>query len=118
MSETTRDPPRFDTEFKRRFAELVRWRRDVRRFRSDAVAPELVEALLALPTHAPSVGFSQPWRFVLVESPERRAAISANFELANQAALAGYGEERRAPLCPAEARGPGAGPGASCVLRR
>jgi 5,6-dimethylbenzimidazole synthase len=96
MSEFTRDPPRFDTEFKRRFAELVRWRRDVRRFRSAPVAPELVEALLGLATHAPSVGFSQPWRFVLVESPERRAAISANFQQANQAALAGYGEERRA----------------------
>jgi 5,6-dimethylbenzimidazole synthase len=95
MNETMKDPPRFDAEFKHRFAELVRWRRDVRRFRSDPVAPELVEELLALATLAPSVGFSQPWRFVLVESPERRAAIAANFKQANQAALEAYDGERR-----------------------
>jgi len=96
MSTTKREPPRFDADFKDHFAELVRWRRDVRRFRSDRVAPELIERLLALAAHAPSVGFSQPWRFVLVESSERRAAISANFKRANQAALDGYGDERRA----------------------
>jgi len=96
MSEFPRRPPCFDAEFKDRFAELVRWRRDVRRFRSDPVAPELIERLLALATYAPSVGFSQPWRFVLIESSERRAAISANFKRANHAALDGYGEERRA----------------------
>jgi 5,6-dimethylbenzimidazole synthase len=89
-------PPRFDLAFRERFAELVRWRRDVRRFRSDSVAPELIERLLALAAYAPSVGFSQPWRFVLVESAERRAAISANFEDANRAALDGYDGERRA----------------------
>ena len=89
-------PPRFDVAFKEHFAELVRWRRDVRRFRPDPVPAELIERLLALAAHAPSVGFSQPWRFVLVESPERRAAISANFESANRAALDGYDGERRA----------------------
>jgi 5,6-dimethylbenzimidazole synthase len=96
MSEAAREPPCFDADFKHRFAELVRWRRDVRRFRSAPVAPELIERLLALAAYAPSVGFSQPWRFVLVESSERRAAISANFKHANQAALEAYGEERRA----------------------
>jgi 5,6-dimethylbenzimidazole synthase len=60
------------------------------------VAAELIERLLSLAAYAPSVGFSQPWRFVLVESPERRAAITANFEAANRAALDGYDGERRA----------------------
>jgi 5,6-dimethylbenzimidazole synthase len=89
-------PPRFDAAFKAQFAELVRWRRDVRRFRSDPVAPQLIEQLLALAVHAPSVGLSQPWRFVLVETPERRAAISENFARTNQNALEGYGGERQA----------------------
>jgi 5,6-dimethylbenzimidazole synthase len=96
MSGVVHEPPRFDAAFRARFAELVRWRRDVRRFRSDPVAAGLVAQLLALAAYAPSVGFSQPWRFVLVESPERRAAISANFECANRAALDGYDGERRA----------------------
>ncbi|MGJ4886463.1 MULTISPECIES: 5,6-dimethylbenzimidazole synthase [unclassified Bradyrhizobium] len=96
MSEPGRSPPQFDATFRQRFAELVRWRRDVRRFRADPVSPELIEQLLALASHAPSVGFCQPWRFVLVESPERRATVIENFQHANQAALAGYDGERRA----------------------
>ena len=89
-------PPHFDERFKKQFAELVRWRRDVRRFRTTPVDPSLIERLLSLAVHAPSVGLSQPWRFVLVESPERRAAISENFARANQRALEGYAGERQA----------------------
>ncbi|MGJ4949060.1 5,6-dimethylbenzimidazole synthase [Bradyrhizobium sp. HKCCYLS20291] len=96
MNDRGSSPPQFDAAFRQRFAELVRWRRDVRRFRADPVPPELLDALLALTAHAPSVGFCQPWRFVLVESPERRSAIVENFKRANQAALAGYDGERRA----------------------
>ena len=89
-------PPRFDAAFRAKFAGLVRWRRDVRRFRTDPVDPELLAKLLALAACAPSVGLSQPWRFVLVESPERRLAIRENFSQANKAALDGYGGERQA----------------------
>ena len=94
--ETQTRPPRFDAAFKAQFAELVRWRRDVRRFRTDPIDPGLLERLLALTACAPSVGLSQPWRFVLVESAERRAAIRDNFARANKAALEGYGGERQA----------------------
>jgi 5,6-dimethylbenzimidazole synthase len=96
MSLETKRPPRFDGPFKEQFAALVRWRRDVRRFRADPVEPELIERLLALAACAPSVGLSQPWRFVLVETPARRSAISENFASANQAALDGYAGERQA----------------------
>jgi 5,6-dimethylbenzimidazole synthase len=94
--ETKQRPPRFDSAFREQFATLVRWRRDVRRFRHDPVEPQLIERLLALAVCAPSVGLSQPWRFVLVETPERREAISENFATANQAALKGYAGERQA----------------------
>ena len=94
--EATTRPPQFDAAFRAQFAELVRWRRDVRRFRDDPVAPELLEKLFALTACAPSVGLSQPWRFVLVESAERRLAIRDNFSQANKAALEGYAGERQA----------------------
>ena len=94
--ETKIRPPRFDAAFRAQFAELVRWRRDVRRFRSDPVDRELVEQLLALADFAPSVGLSQPWRFILVETEERRQAIRDNFSRANKAALDGYAGERQA----------------------
>jgi 5,6-dimethylbenzimidazole synthase len=89
-------PPHFDENFRKQLAELVRWRRDVRRFRTDAVDPGLIERLLELAVHAPSVGLSQPWRFVLVETAERRAAIRENFARANQSALEGYAGEQQA----------------------
>jgi len=65
-ADTSHTPPHFDAAFRERFAELVRWRRDVRRFRIDPIPQALIETLLALASHAPSVGLSQPWRFVLV----------------------------------------------------
>lgn len=43
---------------------------------------------------APSVGLSQPWRFVMVQSPEGRAIARGNFAAANAAALGGYEGER------------------------
>ena len=96
MAPKTPQPPQFDADFRENFAKLVRWRRDVRRFRTEPISPDLVAQLLALASHAPSVGLSQPWRFVLVETPARRAAIRENFSLANKAALEGYQGERQA----------------------
>lgn len=88
--------PCFDADFTATLTELFRWRRDVRRFRSDPVAWNVVEELISLATLAPSVGHSQPWRFVAVEDAERRAAVIANFNRCNAAALATYEGESAA----------------------
>ncbi|MGF1445859.1 MAG: 5,6-dimethylbenzimidazole synthase [Pikeienuella sp.] len=77
-------------------AALFRWRRDVRRFRTDPVPPETVVRLIALAATAPSVGLSEPWRFVLVESAAARALIRENFVRCNESALAARGEDRAA----------------------
>ena len=86
--------PVFDAEFRARLAELIAWRRDVRRFRREPLPAGAVERLIGLAGRAPSVGLSQPWRFVLVEAPERRAAIRADFERCNAVALAAQAPER------------------------
>ena len=88
--------PQFDDEFRARLADLLIWRRDVRRFRPDPLPPGVIQELLALACLAPSVGFSQPWRWVMVDAPERRLAIIENFRHANQQALAEYEGPRRA----------------------
>jgi len=88
------DSPQFDDRFQAELADLFRWRRDVRRFRTDAVDEALVDELLALAATAPSVGLSEPWRFLKVEGEGLRAAALANFEDANAAALAGYSGEQ------------------------
>ena len=68
-------PPDFSPEFRATLAELLAWRRDVRHFRSEPLPDGLLERLLQLAALAPSVGNSQPTRFVLVRSPERRQAL-------------------------------------------
>src|ERR1700744_5581443 len=91
----TTNPPRFDAAFREQFADLLRWRRAVRRFRADPVDEWLLDKLLALASPGPSVGLSPPSRFVLVETPGRREAIADNFARANDAALNGYAGERQ-----------------------
>lgn len=86
--------PVFDDAFRRQLAELFRWRRDVREFRAVLPSPALLDELLAAACLAPSVGLSQPWRFVIVEDPARRAAVRRNFETANAAALQAYEGEK------------------------
>jgi 5,6-dimethylbenzimidazole synthase len=88
-------PPQFDAAFRAALRDLVLWRRDVRRFRPDPVDATLVMSLIELAARSPSVGFSQPWRFVLVESSERREAVRQSFARANADALSTYADERR-----------------------
>jgi 5,6-dimethylbenzimidazole synthase len=86
--------PVFDAAFRAQLDALFRWRRDVRRFRPDGIAPEILDGLLDRAALSPSVGYSQPWRFVLVESPARRAAVREDFLRCNADALADYHGER------------------------
>jgi 5,6-dimethylbenzimidazole synthase len=53
-----------------------------------------VEGLLELACLAPSVGLSQPWRFVIVEDGAVRAAIRDNFRICNARALAAQSDDR------------------------
>lgn len=80
-------PPDFDAAFRDRLTDLFRWRRDIRHFRTETLPPGLLEELLAIACLAPSVGLSQPWRFVSVDDPARRAAVRASFLVCNAVAL-------------------------------
>jgi nicotinate-nucleotide--dimethylbenzimidazole phosphoribosyltransferase len=73
-------------------------RRDVRRYRPDPVPPELLRRVLTAGHQAPSVGHSQPWRFVVITSQATRdrAAVLADRERLRQAA--GLTADRRARL--------------------
>jgi 5,6-dimethylbenzimidazole synthase len=84
----------FDHAFRARLRELLVWRRDVRRFRRDPLPNGAVEMLIELACLAPSVGLSQPWRFVIVEDAGRRAAIRNNFASCNAQALAAQDRQR------------------------
>jgi 5,6-dimethylbenzimidazole synthase len=86
--------PTFDAEFQRTLHDLIAWRRDVRCFRTDPVPGGTFERLVGIASLAPSVGLSQPWRFVLVDDPRRRQAVRDNFAAANAEALGSYADEK------------------------
>jgi len=86
----------FDDTFRRQLHELFVWRRDVRRFRTDPLPEGAMERLIETACLSPSVGLSQPWRFVKVKSPERRRAVWESFAKANERALSGYEGEQKA----------------------
>jgi 5,6-dimethylbenzimidazole synthase len=85
--------PVFDEAFRSGLRQLFRWRRDVRRFQARPLPPGLIVELVAEACTAPSVGLSQPWRFVSVDEPDRRAAVIDNFTRCNRAALEACGAE-------------------------
>ncbi|WP_075289463.1 5,6-dimethylbenzimidazole synthase [Pararhizobium arenae] len=71
-------------------------RRDVRdQFKPDAVPHDVLMRLLTAAHSAPSVGFMQPWNFIVVEAEEVRARVHAAFERANAEAAEMFEGERR-----------------------
>ena len=73
-------------------------RRDIRRYRPDPVPEQLLRSVLEAGHQAPSVGHSQPWRFIVVTRQETRdrAALLADSQRLRQAAQ--LTEDRRARL--------------------
>ena len=84
----------FDAAFRARLRDLLLWRRDVRRFRPDPLPTGMLEGLIELACLAPSVGLSQPWRFVIVEDAARRIAVRDNFAACNAQALSAQAPQR------------------------
>lgn len=74
----------------------IHTRRDVRdQFLPDPLPDDLVRRLLQAAHAAPSVGFMQPWSFLLIRSAAQREAIWQAFRRANEEAEAMFPDERR-----------------------
>ena len=77
--------------------EAIARRRDIRSFRTDlTVDDETLGRILAAAHDAPSVGYSQPWDFVLVREFARRARIRESFLRCREREAARFSPERRA----------------------
>ncbi|MCE5181822.1 MAG: 5,6-dimethylbenzimidazole synthase [Betaproteobacteria bacterium] len=66
-------------------------RRDMRHFRPDPVAPEILRRLLGAAHQAPSVGLMQPWRFIRIVRSDLRQCIHALVEEERQRTAAALG---------------------------
>ena len=76
--------------------EILRWRRDVRHFRTDPVPEAVLERLRRAVDYAPSVGNARPWRVIRVRDQALRTAVRAEFMRCNQLAAAEYDDDARA----------------------
>ncbi len=90
----------------------------MRRFRPDPVDPVLLDALLAAASLARPSELSEPWRFVTVDDPARRAAVRASFVRCNAAALAAQPAGRASLYARLKLAGAGRGAMPPCRLRR
>ena len=86
-------PVPFSAHWQEELDQLFVWRRDVRHFQTEPLPEAVLDHLLRTACLAPSVGLSEPWRFVRVDSPQRRAAIRKNFQRCNARALEGRSGE-------------------------
>jgi 5,6-dimethylbenzimidazole synthase len=75
----------------------IRERRDIRsHFLPDPVPDDVLMRLLSAAHHGPSVGFMQPWDFIVIRDPAVRRAVHDAFVAANRAAAEKYSGEQRA----------------------
>ena len=71
----------FSEEDRESFYKAIYSRRDVRsNFTSEQIDDQVLMRILKAGHHAPSVGFSQPWNFILVKNIETRKKIKESFE--------------------------------------
>lgn len=74
----------------------IHTRRDVRgQFLPDPVSDEVLARLLSAAHHAPSVGFMQPWDFIVVRAPQIKARVHEAFRAAHAEAALMFDGDRR-----------------------
>jgi 5,6-dimethylbenzimidazole synthase len=87
----------FSDEERRGVYRAIYERRDVRsNFLPDPVPDCVLSRILDAAHHAPSVGFMQPWDFLVIRDADIRRAVYRNFESASRRAAEVYrGEQRK-----------------------
>ena len=70
-------------------------RRDVRgQFKPDKIPDEVLMRILNAAHHSPSVGFMQPWDFIVVKNSETKHKIKSSFKKAHAEAMEMFKGER------------------------
>lgn len=78
------------------FYKILYGRRDVRsQFLPDLIAEDVLERILQAAHHAPSVGFSQPWNFILLRDQQIKQSIHDLHQQANTEAAEMFVDKRQ-----------------------
>jgi 5,6-dimethylbenzimidazole synthase len=88
----------FSTQETRVLEEIMLNRRDVRgnRFLPKAVDDDVLDKLLSAALYAPSVGFSQPWEFVVIRKDTVKQQVKESFDAENDKAKEFFAGEKQA----------------------
>lgn len=86
----------FPPDWRRGVYEAIERRRDIRSFRPDPIPADALARILSAAHHAGSVGFSQPWNFVLIDDLELRREIHDHVDGERLRAAESFAGERRA----------------------
>ncbi len=86
----------FSPEWRRGVYEAIARRRDIRSFKPDPLPAAVLARILSAAHHAGSVGFSQPWNFIVVDDLEIRRKIHDHVDAERLRAAQGFEGERRA----------------------
>ena len=73
----------------------IHQRRDIRHFRPDPIPNSALVRLIQAAHHGPSVGFMQPWDFILIQDLARRKQVKELFERERQAAACFFDQPQR-----------------------
>lgn len=84
----------FSSDDLQRLLTLLKWRRDVRHFRTDPIPEPAIAKLQEAMSLAPSVGNARPWRVIRVEDPAIRQAVRDDFTRCNTDAAKAYSGEQ------------------------
>jgi len=85
----------FPSAWRRGVYEAITRRRDIRSFRSDPVPPDTLARILSAAHQAGSVGFSQPWNFIVIDDLDIRKEIRRHVEAERLRAATAFPPERR-----------------------
>ena len=85
----------FSTEEQRGLYRAIYSRRDIRTFKSDPVPSDVLARIIRAAHHGPSVGFMQPWDFIMVQDTGIREKVKDLFDRERQAASIFFDEPRR-----------------------
>ena len=76
--------------------DIIGARRDVRNeFLPDPICPSALRRILEAAHAAPSVGYMQPWNFILIQQEEQKQRINEAFESANEEAARMFPMEKQ-----------------------
>lgn len=86
----------FSEQEKQGLYRTIFTRRDVRgQFKPDQVPDEILSRVLTAAHHAPSVGFMQPWNFIVIREGENKRKIYEAFKIANEEAAGMFEGDKR-----------------------